>query len=186
MNLVQVYGQNWTVPVFFHWDWSRLNSTTDQCNGKILYDNCGFLFLVLQQHHMFKCLPFLDLGHFGWNSKCCLIFIQGTPLIFLAFKVKAFLSLTNFFPLSCLGLGVRVVVWLYSSTTAVFEPPKIPPGLTNVNKDPERHQREVSSELKPHCIGSLWCPAVRKKLFCSTTRSISESQGDGGDQPWDF
>ncbi|CAJ1082048.1 uncharacterized protein LOC119008276 isoform X5 [Xyrichtys novacula] len=61
--------------------------------------------------------------------------------------------------------------------------PQIPPGLTNVNKDPERHQREVRSEVEPHCIGSLWGPAVRKKLFCSTTRSISESQGDGGDQP---
>lgn len=96
-------------------------------------------------------------------------------------------SLTQFFSLfPCIGLGVKVVVWLYSLTTAEFLTLQIPPGLTNVNKDPEKHQREVSSELKPHCIGSLWCPAVRKDLFCSTTRSISESQGDGGDQPWDF
>ncbi len=77
------------------------------------YDQSWFPILVLQQRcHMYKCMSFSNLGQFGWISKWCLIFIQVSPLIFLPCKVKAFLSLTKFFPFSCLSLGVRVVVWV--------------------------------------------------------------------------
>ena len=39
---------------------------------------------------------------------------------------------------------------------------------------PQETPKSVSSEVKPHCTGSLQDPAVRKKLFCQTIRSISE------------
>lgn len=115
-----------------------------------------------------------------------LVFIQVPPLIFIPCKVKAFLSFYLWPGFSSSFSFLRVKVVVCSETTVDFRTPKFLLWLTNVNKAPARHHREVSSELKPHCIGSSWRPAVRKKLFCRSTRSISESQGDGVDQPWDF
>lgn len=76
-------------------------------------------------------------------------------------------------------LRVKVVWWQNSNSQS-------PPGLTITDKDPKGHQREVSSEVELHCVGSLWGPAVRNKPFCTITRSMSQSQSDGGDQRLDF
>lgn len=93
--------------------------------------------------------------------------------VFLPFPIMFFYHpLCVLFSVSTVGIFCRVqihtlLIGKYTSTK------------------PRRHHREVSTELKPHCTGLLWVPAVRKRPFCSA-RSISKSQGNGGDQPLDF
>lgn len=102
-------------------------------------------------------------------------------------KLK-FITGQTFLPLLCWKCGSQSCCLNLLLNHSRILTPQIPLGQTNVHKDPKRLQREVSSELelKPHCTGSLWGPAVRKRLFCSTTRLISERQGDEEDQPSDF
>lgn len=91
---------------------------------------------------MYKCLPFSNLGLFGWTSKWCLIFIQVSPLIFLPFKVKAFFfkSLTMFF-FSFVSLGVKVVVCLQLDYSRILTPKFLPGWQTSTKTQRDTKER---------------------------------------------
>lgn len=112
----------WPIPPFFTVGGS-FNRTSDHCMNHSLkiwqslmirHSWCSILALQVR----YKCLSCPNICEFGWNPKWCLIFIQVIWFFYparakgLFFFFFFFKSLIKFFPLSCLTLGVKVVVWV--------------------------------------------------------------------------
>lgn len=173
--------------------WLKMRASNFPNNNSV--PNNVFTYLIFQRTqkmHLQAGPYYIAFCCFAFNNHLCIegcMSSQNFVDVHIHTNFSKKLSCTHGRALQCeICCLVPIHTWNSESKSYLMAEFQIqsPPGLTITDKDSKGHQREVSSEVELHCVGSLWGPAVRNEPFCTITRSMSQSQSDGGDQHLDF